>query len=133
MERQKRALEAIAELGLEPEGEMTAALLAERLSLSRESIHQLLLPLVRAGLVAADRGRSGGYRLTPSALTSSLLTVIAPYARDARGEASDRSPAYVRRIDQEARGVCQGFFAAITVQRLIEAARAEREALSYQI
>ncbi len=134
MERQKKALEAIAELGLAPEGERTAAQLAERLSLSRESVHQLLLPLVRAGLVAADRGRSGGYRLVPSAQTSSLLSVIVPYARDAaRGETSDRSPAFIRRIDEEARRVCQGFFADITVRKLIDSARAEREALDYHI
>lgn len=57
-------------------GQMTAASLAEATGIPTSYVSQVMGDLVRAGLVANRRGRSGGYRLSKAPEEISLLEVV---------------------------------------------------------
>ena len=78
----------MVEIGSDPGRDRSAAEMAGLLALSRESVHQLLAPYVRAGLLVAVRGRTGGYRAGEGLLESPLSSVLAPFgALSGRGRA----------------------------------------------
>ena len=97
--------------------------LATWLNLSRDSVHQLLLPLVRNGWVAAGRGRNGGYRATPV------------YSREGREPAPEdpAAPRFIRNLDQRASERYRQFLSSVTVGTLVGEVRAEREEPTYSI
>jgi DNA-binding IscR family transcriptional regulator len=109
--------------------------LATWLGLSRDSVHQLLLPLVRSGWIAAGRGRNGGYRATPVAPTVTILAVVSLFSRDGREPAPEdpNTPRFVRNLDQRATERYRHFLSSITVGDLVAEVRAEREEPSYSI
>jgi Rrf2 family protein len=57
-------------------GQMTAAALAEATGIPGSYVSQVMGDLVRAGLVANRRGRSGGYRLSRAAQEINLLEIV---------------------------------------------------------
>jgi DNA-binding IscR family transcriptional regulator len=114
---------------------VTSTQLAGWLDLSRDSVHQLLLPLVRSGFVAAGRGRKGGYRPTPLAASATVLSVISLYSRDGRDPPPDQTllPAAIQRLDRELYETHRRFLSSVTIARLVAEVKAEREELSYSI
>ena len=114
---------------------MTSAQLAVWLELSRDSVHQLLLPLVRSGWVAAGRGRNGGYRPTPLAPTVTTLSVVSLYSREGREPGPDQStmPGAIQRLDRELSETHRRFLSGITIANLVAEVKAEREELTYSI
>ncbi len=120
------------EIGTARGGEMSSAEIAGRLGMSRESIHQLLLPLVRAGLVTAARGRTGGYRAAESLPSTPVATVVAPFEAAAPGpKALPASP--VDAVEAEAEAARRAVLERVTVGDLLARVRAERGALDWEI
>ena len=123
-------------VGIEPGTEKSAAEMARLLSLSRESVHQLLAPLVRAGLLVAVRGRSGGYRAGAGLLETPLSAVLAPYAGPAARPATPGRSGLDRLVDAleaEAAGARLAVYARHSVGDLVSRLRAERQALDWEI
>ena len=114
---------------------MTSTQLAGWLDLSRDSVHQLLLPLVRSGLVAAGRGRNGGYRPTPLAASATALSVVSFYSREGRDPSSEQpsTPAAIQRLDRDLFEMHRRFLSSTTIAHLVAEVKAEREELSYSI
>lgn len=134
--RQKKAIEAMVEVGTDRGSEKSAAELAGLLALSRESVHQLLAPFVRTGLLVAVRGRSGGYRAGPALLATSLADVVAPFGGPTRRVAGAGSGALGRLVDEveaEAVEARRAVYARLTVGDLVDRLRAERETLDWEI
>lgn len=126
----------MVEIGSDPENDRSAAEMARLLDLSRESVHQLLAPYVRAGLLVAVRGRTGGYRAGAGLLETPLSTVLAPFGSAVRtGEGVGRSP--LRRLVDavEANSVAArlAVYERITVGDLVARLRGERHALVWEI
>ncbi|KAA0255176.1 MAG: Rrf2 family transcriptional regulator [Acidobacteria bacterium] len=124
----------MVELLLRPERETSSAELAEALGTSRESVYQLLLPLVKAGYVRAGRGRNGGYRSAPGAESLPVADVVAPYGGlGTESVLGQKEPPaiheLVRRADEAYRRVLDG----TTVGELAASVRASREALVWEI
>jgi|PlaIllAssembly_1097288.scaffolds.fasta_scaffold981145_1 DNA-binding IscR family transcriptional regulator len=130
--RQAKAVEALVELE-HRSGETTATELARALSLSRDSVHQLLLPLVRSGWIAAGRGRTGGYRVTPAAAKASVLEVVSVFSHRGAGAGGRDVPGWVRRLGERADESYRRVLASITIGEVAGAVRAERDALSWVI
>ncbi|MCC6129604.1 MAG: Rrf2 family transcriptional regulator [Acidobacteria bacterium] len=132
--RQKKALEVIVELALAPSGELRGPVLAGKLGLTREAAYQLLLPLVRLGLVEAGRGRNGGYRLSGRALLASAWEVMAPFSSDTshREQGSD-VPSYVSELAGMAHEAYRRTFAQVTVEALVRRAREANQVVTYDI
>jgi DNA-binding IscR family transcriptional regulator len=108
--------------------------LARALSLSRDSVHQLLLPLVRRGWVTAGRGRLGGYRVSPAARTATAYDVIAVFAR--HGEETDAHrgvPRWADHLEEQAVVAYRRVFKSVTVGDLAAEVRAHRDALTWSI
>ncbi len=114
---------------------MTSKQLAAWLDLSRDSVHQLLLPLVRSGWVAAGRGRNGGYRPTPIASSATTLSVVSLYSREGRepAPAEHATPIAIQRLDGELAETHRRFLSAITIGHLVAEVKAEREEATYSI
>ncbi|MBK9087553.1 MAG: Rrf2 family transcriptional regulator [Holophagales bacterium] len=134
--RQRKAIQAMVEIGSNPGNDRSAAEMAGLLGLSRESVHQLLAPYVRAGLLVAARGRTGGYRAGADLPGTPLAAILAPYAglapRPARaGRAGlDR---LVDALEAEAAGARLAVYQRLTLGELVRRLRAEREALDWEI
>jgi DNA-binding IscR family transcriptional regulator len=110
--------------------------MAGLLGLSRESVHQLLAPYVRAGLLVAARGRTGGYRAGADLSGTPLAAILAPYA----GPAPRPAPAgragldrLVDALEAEAAGARLAVYQRLTLGELVRRLRAEREALDWEI
>lgn len=129
--RQKKAIEAVIEIGSEPSGELPATELARRLEVSKESVHQLLLPLVRAGLVVAVRGRAGGYRAAEGLRQASIASVTASFEAPRAGAAARF--AAIDELEERAEGARQAVYEGQTVGQLVARARAERSVVSWDI
>jgi hypothetical protein len=135
-QRQRKAIEAMVAIGSDPGRDRSAAEMARLLSLSRESVHQLLAPYVRAGLLVTVRGRTGGYRAGAGLLEESLAAVLAPYAGPApRAGAPVRSglDRFVDDIEAEAAGARLDVYRRLTIGGLVSRLRAEREAIDWEI
>lgn len=76
-----RAMLALARPGAH---QLTAAALAEATAIPGNYVPQVMGDLVRAGLVANRRGRSGGYRLARPAGEVSLLDIVEAVEGDGR-------------------------------------------------
>lgn len=134
--RQKKAIEAVIEIGSKPERERSAAEMAGLLGLSRESVHQLLAPFVRSGLLVAVRGRAGGYRPGEGLLETPLSAVLAPFgvsAARAERPPSGGASRLVVAVEAEAAGARRAVYQRTTVGQLVSRLRAEREALDWEI
>jgi DNA-binding IscR family transcriptional regulator len=133
--RQKKAIQALVELVYRAGPDVTSTQLAEWLDLSRDSVHQLLLPLVRSGWVAAGRGRNGGYRPTPLASSATVLSVVSFYSREGREPEPEQlsTPVAILRLDRELAETHRRFLSAVTVGQLVAEVKAEREELTYSI
>ena len=126
----------MVEMGSDPESERSAAEMARLLSLSRESVHQLLAPCVRAGLLVAVRGRSGGYRAGAGLLSTPLSAVLAPFGgpapRAVRGVRDDLA-GLVETVEAEAAAARLAVWDRLTVGDLVARLRAERHAIDWEI
>ena len=126
----------MVEIGSNPGSDRSAAEMAGLLGLSRESVHQLLAPYVRAGLLVAARGRTGGYHAGADFPGTPLAAVLAPYAGPlprpvAEGRAGlDR---LVDALEAEAAGARLAVYQHLTLGELVRRLRAEREALDWEI
>jgi DNA-binding IscR family transcriptional regulator len=108
--------------------------LSRVLTLSRDSVHQLLLPLVRKGWVTAERGRLGGYRVSPSARTTTAYDVISVFARLGEESTAHRdSPAWAGRLEEQAVAAYRRVFKSVTVGELAAEVRTHRDALAWSI
>jgi DNA-binding IscR family transcriptional regulator len=108
--------------------------LSRALSISRDSVHQLLLPLVRRGWVSAGRGRLGGYRVSPAARTATAYDVIEVFARHGEGTAPQRgAPSWASRLEEQAVASYRRVFKSVTVGDLAAEVRAHRDALTWSI
>lgn len=135
-QRQRKAIEAMVEIGTDPGSDRSAAEMARSLGLSRESVHQLLAPYVRAGLLVAARGRTGGYRAGASLLGEPLSAVLAPYAGpEPRQGAEGRSglDRLIDAVEAEAAGARLTVYQRLTVGELVNRLRSERDALDWEI
>ncbi|MFI5180788.1 MAG: RrF2 family transcriptional regulator [Thermoanaerobaculia bacterium] len=130
--RQVKAVEALVVLE-RVGGESTSAELARTLALSRDSVHQLLLPLARGGWVAAGRGRLGGYRATKAAAKASILEVVSTFSRDVSGETTREAPRWLHRLERKADDAYRRVLSSITIGEIAERERAEKNALSWVI
>jgi Rrf2 family protein len=79
-----RAMVALARLN---SGQITGPALAKTTGIPPAFVAQVMGGLVRAGLVAAKRGRRGGYRLTQAPESISLRTVVESVEGDSRRQA----------------------------------------------
>jgi len=79
-----RAMVALARLN---SGQLTGAALARMTGIPPAFVAQVMGGLVRAGLVAAQRGRRGGYRLAQAPESVSLRTVVESVEGDIRRQA----------------------------------------------
>ena len=70
------ALRAIVVLAADKRCAWTAQAIAARTLVPQDYLNKVLQPLTRAGLVTAQRGRNGGFRLTRSPEEVSVLDVI---------------------------------------------------------
>jgi len=128
--RQRKTLEAVVEIASEPSRGCGSAELAKLLGMSRESIYQLLLPVVRAGLLIGDRGRNGGYRAAPGTsrkALSALLGLPSPI------EPGEGAPEWLLRIERLAGGQVLHVFDSITVGELAADIKATRSAPTWEI
>ena len=134
-QRQRKAIEAMVEIGTDPGNERSAADLAQRLGLSRESVHQLLAPFVRAGLLVAVRGRAGGYRAGAGLLQAPLSSVLAPFAAPGPHPApgSRGIARLLEAIEAEAAGARRAVYERTTVDQLVSRLRAERHVIDWEI
>jgi cysteine desulfurase len=78
------AVRAMISLARPGTGQVTAAALAEATAIPVGYVPQVMGDLVRAGLVANRRGRSGGYRLARPASDVSLLAIVEAVEGDGR-------------------------------------------------
>lgn len=134
--RQKKAIEAMVEIGSDPGRERSAAEMAGLLALSRESVHQLLAPFVRSGLLVAVRGRSGGYRAGAELLESPLSAVLAPFGAPAPRVAREPGRSLERlvaAVEMEAAAARRVVYERTTVGHLASRLAAERGALDWEI
>lgn len=114
----------------------SAAELAGLLGLSRESVHQLLAPYVRAGLLVAVRGRTGGYRAGAGLLETPLATVLAPFAGPPAGAPAERRSSLERLVDgveAEAAGARLAVWERTTVGDLAGRLQAARNVPDWEI
>ncbi len=90
---------------------------------------------MRSGLVAAGRGRHGGYRPTPLAAAATSLSVVSLYSREGRDPSPEQSsaPAAIQKLDRELFETHRRFLLGVTIAHLVAEVRAEREELSYSI
>ncbi len=130
--RQLKAIEALVELQ-HRSGGTSSTELARALALSRDSVHQLLLPLVREGWIAAGRGRLGGYRATPAASGASVLEVVSVFSRNGAAPAAAGVPVWLRRLESRADEAYRKVFSSVTIGEIAGAVRAERDALTWVI
>jgi Rrf2 family transcriptional regulator, nitric oxide-sensitive transcriptional repressor len=70
------ALRAVVVMAEDPETPRTAQAIAARSAVPADYLIKVLQPLVRVGLVTAQRGRGGGFLLTRSPSDISVLDVI---------------------------------------------------------
>lgn len=133
--RQRKAIEAMVEIGSDPGRDRSAAEMAALLALSRESVHQLLAPYVRAGLLVAARGRTGGYRAGAALLESPLSSVLAPFgAPSGRGRAAGKGLSrLVEAVESEAAAARLAVYARWTVGDLVARHRADRHVIDWEI
>lgn len=106
------ALKALLALAVEPLAWQSTHQLASSQQLPEPMLEQLLLRLRRGGLLAAQRGRSGGYRLVlaPSQITvARVLTALgetpaeqpSPMPDSGEGSAADQvTQALARRLER---------------------------------
>lgn len=121
---------------MEPAAERSAAELAVLLGLSRESVHQLLAPCVRSGLVVAVRGRAGGYRAGAGLHEAPLSSVLAPWAGPEPRPPSGRGGGLARLLDaleSEADLARRAVYERTSVGDLVSRVAAERGALDWEI
>ena len=78
------AVRAMLSLARPGTGQLTAAALAEATAIPANYVPQVVGDLVRAGLVANRRGRSGGYRLGQPASEINLLAIVEAVEGDGR-------------------------------------------------
>jgi Rrf2 family transcriptional regulator, nitric oxide-sensitive transcriptional repressor len=71
------ALRAVVVLAADPDTPHTAQTIAARSAVPPDYLIKVLQPLVRVGLVTAQRGRGGGFLLTRPPAEISILDVIA--------------------------------------------------------
>jgi DNA-binding IscR family transcriptional regulator len=134
--RQRKAIAAMVEAGMEPGSDRSAAEMANLLGLSRESVHQLLSPYVRAGLLVAVRGRTGGYRAGAGLLGTPLSAVLAPFAGPAPRsgeEGRSRLDRVVEALETEAAAARLAVYDRVTVGDLVTRLKAERQAIDWEI
>ncbi len=98
-------------------GYLSARRVAERMRIPLAFSAHVLTDLVRAGLITAGAGRSGGYRLAAPAASISLLRVV-----DAAGGLDDPPRCVIRGSPCDAAGHCA---VHETIDRTTTAARAE--------
>ncbi len=125
----------MVEIGLKGT-DRSAADLAGLLALSRESVHQLLAPYVRAGLLVAVRGRTGGYRAGEGLLETPIANVLAPFSGPAprpSGEGRSGLERLVDTLECEAAGARRAVYERTTVGDLVSRLRAEREVPDWEI
>ena len=126
----------MVEVGLKPGSDRSAAEMAGLLALSRESVHQLLAPYVRAGLLVAVRGRTGGYRAGPGLLGAPLAAVLAPFAGPSARPAEAGRTGLDRLVDlleAEAGAVRLAVYERVTVGDLVKRVRTDRDVLDWEI
>lgn len=78
------AVRAMLALARPETDQLTAAALADATAIPGGFVPQVMGDLVRAGLVANRRGRSGGYRLARPAAEVSLLDIVEAVEGDGR-------------------------------------------------
>lgn len=127
----------MVELVLRPDRETSSVELARRLGTSRESVYQLLLPLVRAGHIRVGRGRNGGYRPATGAEDLPVADVVAPYGGvgtlGAESSHSPKDPPWIRDLSRRADEAYRRVLGGTTVGQLAAAVRASRQALDWEI
>ncbi len=79
-----RAAEASSIAGIPPNGRLSAARIAAVEGIPPRILPSVMVRLVRAGLVTAETGRAGGYRLARRADQINLLDVIEAVEGDTR-------------------------------------------------
>ena len=106
------ALKALLALAAEPLAWQSTHHLASRQQLPEPMLEQLLLRLRRGGLLVAQRGRSGGYRLAQTPRQISIAAVLAalgesapelarPRPEPGEGSAADQvTQALARRLER---------------------------------
>ena len=98
--------------------------------MSRESVYQLLLPVVRAGLLIGDRGRNGGYRAAPGTDEKALSTLL---GLSSPIEPAEGPPEWLLRIERLAGDQVLHVFDSVTVGDLASNLKATRSAPTWEI
>jgi DNA-binding IscR family transcriptional regulator len=127
--RQRKALEALVEIVAVPNQGKGAAELARSLGMSRESVYQLLLPLVQAGFLIGDRGRKGGYRAAEGTVEKPV-SVLLGLSRDAKRGVG---PVWILRIERRAGKAILEVLDTVTLKDLLDEMNATRSAPSWDI
>ena len=125
----------MVEIGSDPNRDRSAAEMAALLALSRESVHQLLAPYVRAGLLVAVRGRTGGYRAGAGLLESPLSSVLAVYgAPSGRARAAEKGLSrIVEAVESEAAAARFAVYERGAVGGLVAPHPADRHVIDWEI
>jgi biotin operon repressor len=127
--RQRKTLEAVVEIVSEPSRGRGSAELASSLGMSRESVYQLLLPLVRSGLLIGDRGRNGGYRAASGTATRPLSALLGL----PRSAEDDPGPGWIVGIERRVGEAALQVLDSITAGEIAAELRAARMAPSWDI
>jgi Rrf2 family protein len=111
------ALEALVYMASEGEGRrVPARLIVRGRGISGPFLGKVLEPLVAAGVLLADRGRGGGYRLAKPAAKITLLEVVEAVEGPIRGEVPPAGGGGGR-VDAQLQAAC-GRAAHLTRRRL---------------
>ncbi len=122
------ALRTVIDLALHgSEGVVRAGSIAERQSLSRDYLGQILMSLKAAGMVNSKRGLSGGYMLAKDPSEITLLSVIdltdpslVSVPMEGTAEVENVEKSVVVDIWKEVTGHVAGELGAITIQDICD-------------
>lgn len=122
------ALRAVIRLAQLPGQAQTTQQLAAATSVPQSYLPKVLQPLARAGMVFAQRGSHGGYKLCPSKETLNVLDVVNcvdPFHRlqscSRYSQANNAAQCGLHRLLDSVLAEAEKCFAQTTIQQLIDA------------
>lgn len=115
--------------------------IAVRESINETYLAQIMLPLRRAGLVEAVRGRKGGFRLAERPEEITLFDILTVFEGDADGLVGALPVTPSRRTEADVLGqvwleldaVIQGFARSVTLATVLDRYRAQQRQWHYVI
>jgi Rrf2 family protein len=93
--------------------------IAKSIGISQDYIEQIIRPLVKAGLIASQRGIKGGFYLATHPSKISVHDIIKALGGTTMVRETIK-PLKSRRVWQEAESLLTSYFSSVTLEELIE-------------